>query len=246
MTERSATPTLFIRCAGLHSRGELLHEFFYAHRAALGLEPFYEVSNSAPGSSSHQDANADAVPMSAKVERASSPRLPADFPVEVVYVRQSRKPYFLVEWRYPTKEELERQKTVDDDSAYKEKVRDSPTQEAVPPTAESNASSSQKRLPSEFLAQLAERTLSLGKKDESEGGLMWRGQPVMISVALAGMMVATERTKLELRDAQLKTQRVAEKRVRDQVEATSNEKGKSSEADQSTPSFVPRSVRRRA
>ncbi|KPA86035.1 hypothetical protein ABB37_00308 [Leptomonas pyrrhocoris] len=229
----------------MHSRGELLHEFFYAHRAALGLDSFYELPSSSTGGNGRQDADADQMAASAEAERASSPHLPVSFPVEVVYVRQSRKPYFLVEWRYPTEDEVKKQNTVDD-GATPHKTEDSSAQEAAPPPSKSNASSSQNRLPTDFLAQLAERTLALGKGEESGRSLTWRDQPVTISAALAGMKVATERTKLELRDAQLKTQRVAEKRARDETEAEKKTQGSGAEAGKPAPYFVPRSVRRRA
>lgn len=244
MTENTAAgATLYIRCAGLHSRGELLNDFFYAHRVALGLQDYYTTSqaNEAPLAPSSGEAEG------ATLSPSPSPRLPADFPVEVVYVRLSRKPYFLVEWRYPTDDEVEKQKAKRAEEAG-EKEGENRSRETVVDQV-----SSAERLGADALAALTSRTLALAaqKKDgvagEEEGELTWRDQPVTISAALPGMTVAAERTKLELRDAQLKTQRVAEKRARDEAESAKKKPaGSQLSAGGSAGSFVPRSVRRRA
>jgi hypothetical protein len=252
MTQDAITTTLYIRCAGLHSRGELLNDFFYAHRSALGLENYYEATSSSLGSGVDQDAervtadnSADAATAGGERVATSSFRLPADFPVEVVFVRQSRKPYFLVEWRYPTQEEVAKQRAKDAATTGDQRNEG---EGAAPLEAESNTSSSStaNRLPSTLLADLARRTLALGRSELSGDALMWRDQPVTINAALAGMSVAAERTKLELRDAQLKTQRVAEKRARDEAGAAAGTAKKATDSEKPTSAFVPRSVRRRA
>lgn len=231
MAENASASTLYIRCAGLHSRGELLNNFFFTHRSALGLQDYFEESGSLDVSVGTRDGDG-----------AASSRLPADFPVEVVYVRQSRKRYFLVEWRYPTAEEVEKQKAVEDGASHNEEEDgESPRPKAAPPAA-----SSVPQVSADVLAQLTQRTLALVKgESSSDGGLAWREQPVTISTALPGMTVAAERVKLELRDAQLKTQRVAEKRAREEAEGVRGGKHQQGSADKSAPSFVPRSVRRR-
>lgn len=246
MTDISSLATLYIRCAGLHSRGELLHDFFHAHRAALGLEGYYEPTSIPSESAEDQGTASTAATTGSSGSGAASSRLPADFPVEVVYVRQSRKPYFLVEWRYPTVEEAEKKKAGEGTTAnHNEEDRED--EPAASPAAASTEPSPASRLSNDILAQLTQRTLALGKSKGAEGGLVWRDQPVTISTALAGMTVAAERVKLELRDAQLKTQRVAEKRTREQADGVvKGGKSQHGTADKSAPAFVPRSVRRRA
>ncbi|KAL7702350.1 hypothetical protein N2W54_006128 [Lotmaria passim] len=235
MSVNDSALTLYIRCTGIHSRGELLNGFFHAHREALGLQDYFtETSDVSDSRDAHESEPAAA-------GRVFSSCLPADFPVEVVFMRQSRKPYFLVEWRYPTQEEMEKQKGVEDDALLKPV-----TSLAKEPHASSSSNAPADHLPVSVLDELAQRTLSLGKQAASEGGLVWRDQPVIISVAMAGMTVAAERAKLELRDAQLKAQHVAEKRAREETDTGKKEKEKSVENKKSTQSFVPRSVRRRA
>ncbi|CAM43338.2 conserved hypothetical protein [Leishmania braziliensis MHOM/BR/75/M2904] len=235
--------TIFIRCATLHSRGELLNGFFFAHRAALGIQDWYVSApttvNSGTGneeaqhSSTMESAAAGDLP-----HAASSPRLPPHFPVEVLYVRNSRKPYFLLEWRYPTPEEEEKRKEPND-SGGDEK-------EEVAKAHEAQAGSSQGRVAEELLRQLAERTLALGKHELCDNGVTWKGQPVLICVASSGMTVMAERRKLELRDSQRKVQRAAEKRERaDADTAAQTARAKQQDAGAVTAAFIPRCVRRR-
>nr|CCC90379.1 unnamed protein product [Trypanosoma congolense IL3000] len=69
--------TLFIRCAAIHGRGELLNGFMSAHRKVLGVEKWYEYGDG--------------------TEADSAATLRSDAPFECVYVKWSRKPYFLLE-----------------------------------------------------------------------------------------------------------------------------------------------------
>ncbi|KAG5492543.1 hypothetical protein JKF63_01121 [Porcisia hertigi] len=239
----SAAPTIFIRCATLHSRGELLNGFFFAHRDVLGLREWYET---APTPASDDTGNGEVNFTSAEENAAagatshtaSFPRLPPHFPVEVLYMRNSRKPYFLVEWRYPTPEEEEKRKdTSDGISDGKGEVCEA---------SEAKASSSEGRVAGELLQQLAERTLSLGRKELSGDVPTWKGQPVFVSAALPGMTVVAERRKLELRDAQLKIQRTAEKREREKADSAAPSTGMNQRHSAvMTPTFIPRCVRRR-
>ncbi|KAG5491999.1 hypothetical protein GH5_00898 [Leishmania sp. Ghana 2012 LV757] len=239
----AAAPTIFIRCATLHSRGELLNGFFFAHRAALGIQDWYEATSD-PISDGAENEEADlrrAEDIAAAGDTphvASSPRLLPHFPVEVLYVRNSRKPYFLLEWRYPTSEEEDKQKDSSDGGGD--------DREGAAKTHETTTDSLQSRITEEFLRQLADRTLTLGKQDLADVGAVWKGQPVHISSALPGMTVMAERRKLELRDAQLKGQRAAEKRERAEVDsATQTAKAKQRDSGVITPAFIPRCVRRR-
>lgn len=234
----SAALTVFIRGATLHSRGELLNGFFYAHRDALGIQNWYEAAQSAPSADTPpptrpEEQSAGDADRDPAVAATSSPRLPAHIPVEVVYVRSSRKPYFLVEWRYPTPEEEERRKTAGEEGDNGDVIAD----------AGDKTHSADRSVPAAYLEQVAQRTLALG----TQANVAWRDQPVAISAALPGMTVAAERRKLELRDAQLKTQRVAEKREREEAATAAAQaaKGKSGGAAVAAASFVPRSVRRR-
>ncbi|KAG5466711.1 hypothetical protein LSCM1_00883 [Leishmania martiniquensis] len=245
MTESSftAAPTIFIRCAALHSRGELLNGFFFAHRATLGIEDWYEAApKPINGGTENEEVkfrpSEDIAAAGGTPHAASSPRLPPHFPVEVLYVRNSRKPYFLVEWRYPTPEEEEKRKDLSDGGGG--------GKEGAATAEEARDGSSQCRVTEEFLRQLADRTLALGKQELSEVGAMWKGQPVHISSALRGMTVMAERRKLELRDAQLKGQRAAEKRERAEVDSAAQAaKAKQRDSGAAAPAFVPRCVRRR-
>ncbi|EAN91200.1 hypothetical protein TcYC6_0062260 [Trypanosoma cruzi] len=76
--ENSNRVTLFIRCAQIHGRGELMNGFLVEHREALGIQPWYIARDN--GS-----------------ETESAMVLCPDAPVECVFVKTSRKPYFLLE-----------------------------------------------------------------------------------------------------------------------------------------------------
>ncbi|CAC9543732.1 conserved hypothetical protein [Leishmania infantum JPCM5] len=239
----TAAPTIFIRCATLHSRGELLNGFFFAHRATLGIQDWYETARTpVSGGTGNEEEKLSSAEDSAAAgdtpHTALSPRLPPHFPVEVLYVRNSRKPYFLVEWRYPTSEEEGKRKDPSDGS--------SGVKEGVTEVHEARAGSSQNRVTEEFLRQLAERTLALGKQELSDDGATWKGQPVFISAALPGMTVVAERRKLELRAAQLTIQRATEKRERAEDDsAAQTAKTKQRDSGVVTSAFIPRCVRRR-
>ncbi|GET92633.1 hypothetical protein, conserved [Leishmania tarentolae] len=236
-------PAIFIRCAALHSRGELLNGFFFAHRFTLGIQDWYEtaptpVSGGTCNEETKLSAPEDGAAAGEPPHAASSQRLMPHFPVEVLYVRNSRKPYFLVEWRYPTSEEEERRKDRIDGS--------SGVEEGVAEAHEERADSSQSRITEEFLRQIAERTMALGKQGLSGDGVTWKGQPVFISAALSGMTVVAERRKQELRDAQLKIRRAAEKRERlEENSAGPNAKTEQRGSGVVAPAFIPRCVRRR-
>lgn len=71
--------TLFIRCTSIHGRGELLNGFISEHREALGVAKWYNVAGD-------------------ESDGRCVPTLRTDAPFECVYVRSSRKPYFLLEF----------------------------------------------------------------------------------------------------------------------------------------------------
>eukprot|EP00796_Vickermania_ingenoplastis_P005527 gene5527-3986_t len=81
------TQTIYIRCAALHNRGDLVNKFFFQHRSVLGIEEWYTDEQLIPTS-----------------------------PVEIVEVKYSRKPYFLVEFREPLQEELLLRRTMPNDA----------------------------------------------------------------------------------------------------------------------------------
>lgn len=72
--------TVFLRCSAIHSRGELVNQFLYSFRSQLGIESWFTSEN------------------------VVDPCVP----LEVVEVRNSKKPFFLIEFRYPFAEELQR------------------------------------------------------------------------------------------------------------------------------------------
>lgn len=145
--------TIFIRCSALHSRGELVNSFLYAFREELGIESWY----------------------------AEDGLLKADAPVEAVEVKTSRKPYFLIEIRYPTPEELERRKSQKD-----------PREEGAKEDSNEHAKNK----------QVTSLLLSLAEKVKE-----FNGQAVIISEASKGISVSEERKKLEERDRQKKRER---------------------------------------
>ncbi|ORC84109.1 uncharacterized protein TM35_000491150 [Trypanosoma theileri] len=71
--------TLYIRCAQIHSRGELMNSFLAEHREELGIQGWYNTEENTSTSSE------------------STISLRPDAPVECVFMKTSRKPYFLLE-----------------------------------------------------------------------------------------------------------------------------------------------------
>ncbi|EKF32136.1 hypothetical protein MOQ_004022 [Trypanosoma cruzi marinkellei] len=76
--ENSNIVTLFIRCAQIHGRGELMNGFLFEHREALGIQSWYIARDNG-------------------CESEAAMVLCPDAPVECVFVKPSRKPYFLLE-----------------------------------------------------------------------------------------------------------------------------------------------------
>ncbi|RNF02765.1 uncharacterized protein Tco025E_08367 [Trypanosoma conorhini] len=70
--------TLFIRSAQIRSRGELVNGLLREHKEALGIHSWYAAGDDGDGT-------------------VSAMLLRPDAPVECVFVRASRKPYFLLE-----------------------------------------------------------------------------------------------------------------------------------------------------
>lgn len=165
-----------------------------------------------------------------------------DSPVEVIFIRGSRKPYFLLEFRYPTSAELEKRLVRDTGGEENnEEVNLAGNGCAEPETVEAPH-----RIEEAELRLFSQRLLELGAAAARGGGsLLWNGQPVVITPALAGMTVSSERQKRELRDAQAKAERDAQKRQRDEGDATRESSRTQSDKGGSaaTSSFVPRSVR---
>ncbi|KAG8346552.1 hypothetical protein ERJ75_000761900 [Trypanosoma vivax] len=75
----STATTLFIRCARMRNRGDLVNGFLFTHRDALGLSDWYELRESVSGNETVVGLRTDA-------------------PIECIYVKNSRKPYFLLEF----------------------------------------------------------------------------------------------------------------------------------------------------
>lgn len=76
-SDAATVRTVYLRCRSIHSRGDLVKKFFFQYRQELGIEDWYE------DGSEWRPEN----------------------PVEVVEVKTSRKPYFLVEIRPTPAEE---------------------------------------------------------------------------------------------------------------------------------------------
>lgn len=180
--------TIFIRCSALHSRGELVNSFLHTFREELGIEAWYSEDG----------------------------LLRADAPVEIVEVKSSRKPYFLLEIRCPTPEELERRKGKEDSGIVQASVDDNP----------------EKRNQHK---KIAVSLLSLAEKVKE-----YNNQVLIISEASKGISVSEERKKLEERDRHKKREREeAEQKEAASRQAEGNKK-------ESSLAFVPRAVRRRA
>ncbi|KEG09353.1 hypothetical protein DQ04_05361010 [Trypanosoma grayi] len=79
--------TLFVRSTQIHSRGELVNGFLHEHRKTLGIQSWYAAEGDA-SSSSGADNNRDTT---------AALTLRSDAPLECVFVKTSRKPYFLLE-----------------------------------------------------------------------------------------------------------------------------------------------------
>lgn len=218
--------TLFIRCSAMHSRGDLVNGFLYAHREALGMTEWY----------TREESEGGAEP---------GPRLVHDAPLETVFVRNSRKPFFLVEWRYPNAEERQRQTSTGPSG---KEVDATTAEEMGEKSAKPTTASSSVSLPpvsEEALRGCGEVLLSL--KDAT-----YKDQPVAIALAQAGVTVEEERQKLRLRDAQ-KREEVARNRPgteerRAVLQRKPGERaamGASAPPSATTTTFVPRSVRKR-
>ncbi|KAH9597455.1 hypothetical protein LSM04_007200 [Trypanosoma melophagium] len=70
--------TLYIRCVQIHSRGELMNGFLAEHMEELGIQSWYNTKEDASTSETTHSLRSDA-------------------PVECVFMKTSRKPYFLLE-----------------------------------------------------------------------------------------------------------------------------------------------------
>ncbi|RNE97236.1 hypothetical protein TraAM80_09417 [Trypanosoma rangeli] len=70
--------TLFIRSTQIHSRGELMNGVLRDHREALGIQSWYVAGDDGSGTEPTMILRPDA-------------------PVECIFVKTSRKPYFLLE-----------------------------------------------------------------------------------------------------------------------------------------------------
>lgn len=194
--------TVFLHCPTIGSRGVLVHELLYAHREALGMTSWY-----IPSSAIHGEGYC----------------LHPDAPIEVLHVAKSRRPYFLVEFRYPTVTELSLRRTQEGSEKKKERTTDGTT--AVPP------------MPSVSVAELQACTRQLLTQ-----GPQWShsGRPVQVSQSMGDATVASEREKQRLRDAREKKKRVEAAEQQTQRQATTPKKA----ASGASTVFVPRVLRR--
>lgn len=183
-------PTIFIRCASISTRGELVNKFLFSLREELDISHWYESGN-----------------------------LKNEAPVELVEVKFSRKPYFLLEFRLPLAEELQRRKIV----SSKESVQGKSSSDSK--NEDTNRSSWVEE--PQKLSAVSQALLSLGEKIKE-----YNEQPISITAAMAGISVHSERMKIEGRDRLKKREREA---------------GRPSEKTEENFSigFVPRAVRRR-
>lgn len=179
--------TIFLRCSALRSRGELVNHFLFRYRAEIGIEDWY-----------------------------ANDSLQCYAPLETVYVKNSRKPFFLIEVRFPFPEELDRRKKVVFSSEHR----------PVDGKGE-NEEKSQAITPSKLL-KVSKALLSLGETVKE-----YRGEPVLITRGLNNISVREERQKLEERESQ-------RKREREPLPSQHEVKHKDT-----LTSFVPRAVRRR-
>lgn len=182
-----AVKTIFLRCAALHSRGELVNRFLFLHRAKIGIHDWYTEDG-------------------------------LDFraPLEIAYVKNSKKPFFLIEVRSPLQEELDRRKTVLQSENVPNsgiEVKNEVDSLVVPPSK---------------LEEVSKALLSLKETDKE-----YKGEPVIISLASNNISVREERKRGEDRESKRKRNR-----------APQHEQPLKKEKN-SLSSFVPRSVRRR-
>lgn len=143
-TEEESFITIYLRCPAIHSRGELVNLFFFAHRDALGIRDWFDADN----------------------------KLIPSSPLESVEVKSSRKPYYLVEFRYPLP-------SLTEEAAHQGEGH----------------SGSPCIIPDSTLVKISSALLSLGESVKE-----YNGQPLVIAPASNGITVNVERMKLEGRD----------------------------------------------
>lgn len=188
-TKWGEVKTIFLRCRALRSRGDLVNHFLFQYREELGIQDWYTENN-----------------------------LNFNAPLEIVHVKNSRKPFFLVEVRLPFPEELGRRKK----GITPVEGGDFPEQK-MPKCADALTASDTKRL------EVSKALMTLGESVKE-----YKGESVSIAAASNHITVREERRKLEERESSRKREREAEC-------APAELKRK-----ETLISFVPRAVRRQA
>lgn len=263
--------TVYVRCAAMHNRGDLVNGLLYEHRDRIGMEKWYD----------------------------NDGKLLPNAPLEVVYVKKSRKPYFLVEWRYSTPAEFARRRYDLDESnqhnnakhvlstthqQYEQTEDDAQIQiskiaqnagnattlalhykkatitqqqpralSSITTSTEACISSDQK-IDDATLEQCCEKFLTLGTHTDGHNPLMFRDTKVDVTVASTGINVQIEREKLERRDIQ-RAQEARNHAANDAIGNFSSKANNSSHVSMQTATavrvvpttattFVPRAVRR--
>ncbi|KAK7198162.1 hypothetical protein NESM_000772900 [Novymonas esmeraldas] len=228
-----AVQTIYLHCDALRHRGEVLNGFFYEHRHALGIDDWYELP-SAPADNGA--TGEEGTPGGADGSAAVAPRMPFHAPVEVVHVVRSRKPYFLIEWRYPAAENKKNRHQALDEEPNQPMATDSST-----PTVRQREGP----FSEESLRAVTERLLALGK-ESSATPLVWKEKPVSISAALRGVTVTSEREKGRGSHAAPLASRNGEKRQREEHEPGNKPATlPPSETSTAATTLVPRCLRRR-
>lgn len=203
--------TFFVRGVSLRHRGDVVNGFLCQWREQLGISDWYEATT-------------------AEGAEESAFHLLLGCPLEMVHVEASRRPYFLLEFRYPNEEELTRQERNREAGEHKEgeeKVEEKPSGKMCATVS------------ADALRDIASRLLHLANTEAD--ALTYKEKPVSVSVAVGGVTVAAERHKLELRDAEKKKARLHQQ----QKEAQAANATPQPSAPATTTSFVPRAVRRR-
>ncbi|EPY42142.1 hypothetical protein AGDE_00878 [Angomonas deanei] len=192
----SLLTTFFIRCPSLHNRGDVVNGLLYTLKDDLDIADWFF-----------------------EAEDGSKTSLKRNAPVEIVFVQSSRRPYFLLEFRYPTEQEQEKRM-----KNLQEKTEDDTAPDSGAHTLERIADAKIESVTDRF-KQLLERN-----------GLRYKEEDVSLSVS-SGPTVSSEREKLELRDSKKKAEHIKTKSI---AEPSAEKQAKSTAV-----SFVPRSMRRR-
>lgn len=213
------TRTIFLRCPHISSRGALVNDFLYTHRETTGMASWYDGEG----------------------------RLRPSAPLEVVFIRTSRKPYFLLECRYPTEEEMARRTGKAAAADGDDDGDDDGEGRGEGERATEGGVGVQERLSDEQLDSVASAIIAL-----SGGGrdpLLYHNSPVTIGVAQGSTLVSSEREK---QLARLKRKREEDREQQGGGGGGSHEEARGkrgrtekTDAPVTATSFVPRSVRRR-